>query len=67
MERCIDIHTQEDEGDRIYHHALGALFDGQASAIDIIKWKDIYHCMESATDVCEDLANLLQAIVTKHA
>jgi uncharacterized protein Yka (UPF0111/DUF47 family) len=67
LARCIDINTQEDEGDRIYQHALGALFDGQASAIDIIKWKDIYHCMENATDVCEDLANVLQAIVTKNA
>jgi hypothetical protein len=33
--------------------------------VDIIKWKDIYEDLETATDKCEDVANVLEAIVLK--
>ena len=65
--KCIAIHTQENEADRIMHVALGALFEGQPDPIDVIKWKDIYEEIESATDRCEDVANVLDSIVLKNA
>ena len=64
---CIDIHTQENEGDRIEQHALVSLFDNATSPIDIIKWKDIYGDLEAACDKCEDVANVLESIVLKNA
>lgn len=67
LKRCIEIHTQENEGDRIEQHALGALFENGQSAIDVIKWKDIYENLEAATDRCEDVANVLEGIVLKNA
>ena len=33
---------------------MADLFENGSSAVDIIKWKDIYHIIETATDACED-------------
>lgn len=64
---CIEVHSQENEGDRIEQHALASLFEHAPSPIDIIKWKDIYQDLESATDRCEDVANVIEGIVLKNA
>lgn len=64
---CVQIHTHENEGDRIEQHALAALFDNYHNPMDVIKWKDIYEELEAATDRCEDVANVLEGIVLKNA
>lgn len=64
---CVVIHTHENTGDRLVQDALAALFEGGQSPVDIIKWKDIYQDMETATDRCEDVANALEAVVLKNA
>ena len=66
-EKCIAIQTQENEADQIMHNAIAALFDARPDPIEIIKWKDIYEGIESATDRCEDVANVLDSIVLKNA
>lgn len=63
---CVDVHTQENEGDRIEQHALASLFENGQDPIFVIKWKDIYQDLEAATDRCEDVANVMEAIVLKH-
>ena len=66
-EKCIAIQTQENEADRIMQTALANLFANSRDPIEIIKWKDLYEEIESATDRCEDVANVLDQIVLKHA
>lgn len=65
MKSCIDIHTAENEGDRIEQHALAALFEGGMAPLDVIKWKDIIEELEAATDRCEDVANALEGVALK--
>ncbi len=67
LQACIDLHTQENEGDRIMQHSLAALFENETNAIELIKWKDIYQKLEGATDSCEDVADALHTIVIKNA
>jgi hypothetical protein len=43
------------------------LFLGDAPPIEVIKWKEIYETMESATDRCEDVADLLQEVSLKRS
>jgi len=62
---CIEIHTCENEGDRLEQHALAALFENQTDPIEVIKWKDIYDDLEGAIDRCEDAANVLEGLVLK--
>jgi len=64
---CVEVHTQENEGDRLTQHAMAHLFEGAKDPRDIIKWKDVYEILEKATDRCEDVADVLQTIVVKHA
>ncbi len=67
LQRCVAVHTQENEADKIEQHALAALFEKGHDPVDIIKWKDIYQDLEAATDRCEDVANVLEGIVLKNA
>jgi len=57
----------EEEGDAIYHDAMGKLFAEGGDAIDVIKWKDLYDKLEDALDQCEDVGNVLQSIALKNA
>ncbi|MCG3135128.1 MAG: hypothetical protein HMLKMBBP_02634 [Planctomycetes bacterium] len=66
-ERVVAIHTQENAADQVLSHALAALFSQETDAREILKWKDLYQEIESATDRCEDVANVLDAIVMKNA
>ena len=36
----------EEEGDAIYHEAVGALFAGTPDPLDVIKWKEMYDTLE---------------------
>jgi hypothetical protein len=67
LKACVEVHTRENEGDRIEQHALAALFENGHDPILVIKWKDIFQDLESATDRCEDVANVIESIVLKNA
>ena len=67
QEYCIEINRLENRVDRGFRDALGKLFDEVKDPILIIKWKEIYEHLEDASDRCEDVANVLEAIVLKYA
>jgi len=67
LDYCIELHSLENEGDVLLRSALAELFSNQTSVMDILKWRVIYDQLETATDRCEDVANVLEAIVLKHA
>ncbi|RPI38482.1 MAG: DUF47 domain-containing protein [Nitrospiraceae bacterium] len=67
QEYCIEINRLENRIDRDFRDAIAKLFDEVADPILIIKWKEIYEHLEDASDKCEDVANVLEAIVLKYA
>lgn len=67
QEYCIEINRLENRGDRIFREALVKLFDNIKDPILVIKWKEVYENLEDASDKCEDVANILESIVLKHA
>ena len=67
LERTVEINRLENEADRIHQRAVGQLFDEERDPIIIVKWKEIFDLLEDATDRCEDVANLLENVVVKHA
>lgn len=66
-DRAVEINRLENEADRVHQRALGCLFDEERDPIAIIKWKEILDFLEAATDRCEDVANVLEGVVVKHA
>jgi hypothetical protein len=67
-QRMRHIHKLENEADDVHLDALGGLFNGKGyDPVTIMKKKEIYDMLETATDRCEDVANILGDIVVKHA
>ena len=64
---AVEINRLENEGDRAHQIALRRLFEEERDAIQIIKWKEVLDFLEEATDRCEDVANVLEGVVVKHA
>ncbi len=62
-----DIRRIEHEGDKLSRSAIAGLFDDGTKTIDVLKWKDIYALLEETIDKCEDVAELIERIVVKHA
>ena len=68
LKQCVEINTLENEADDVQHAALAELFEVcHLNACEVIKWREIYEHLESATDRGEDIANVLEGIVLKHA
>ncbi len=67
LKRCVDINRLENEADTILRRAVARLFDEEQNAITIIKWKEIYEALESASDRCEDVANIIEGVVLENA
>ena len=67
LKACRDIKTFESDADALGRAAIAALFKSGADALSIMKWKEIYDLMETATDRCEDVANVIEGVVLEHA
>ncbi|MDD5397768.1 MAG: DUF47 family protein [Dehalococcoidia bacterium] len=67
LNSCVEINRLENVADKVYRTALKELFEDSNDITDIIKWREIYEHMESATDMCEDVANVLEGVALKHA
>jgi predicted phosphate transport protein (TIGR00153 family) len=66
-EPAVEINRLENEADRAHQAAVRRLFEEERDPIGIIKWKEILDFLEDATDRCEDVANVLEGVVVKHA
>jgi uncharacterized protein len=64
---CIEINRLENIIDRDFRDALAKLFEEEKDPVLIIKWKEIYEHLEDCADKCEDVANIIEGIVLKHA
>jgi uncharacterized protein Yka (UPF0111/DUF47 family) len=57
----------ESEGDQIYRNALRRLYSDEFKARVTLYWKDVVETMEAALDTIEDISDVVEAIVLKHA
>jgi len=60
------INDYENQADRIFEEAIAKLFEEETNAIQVIKLKEVYVGLETATDKCEDAANVLETLLIKH-
>lgn len=67
MDHCIEINRLENEGDKFLRKAVAKLFDEGKDPLEVIKWRELYDYLETATDKCEDVAVIIEGIVLKHA
>jgi predicted phosphate transport protein (TIGR00153 family) len=66
-EHAVEVNRLENSADNLLRDSLAALFEENGDPIEVIKWKEIYETMETVTDRCEDVANVIEGIILKMA
>ena len=64
---CDEIDRLESDADHVMHAALSRLFRDEPDVRNLIKLKTLYEFLESVTDRCEDVANIIEGIVLENA
>ena len=64
---CQEIDQLESEADRVMRAAISALFRDETDVRQVIKLKAVYEALESATDKCQDVANVIESVVLENA
>ena len=67
IKTCEEIDKLESDADRVMRAAMSKLFREQEDVRELIKLKAIYEQLESITDRCEDVANLIEGIVLENS
>jgi hypothetical protein len=67
LDGCVEINTLENAGDVVLRTIMANLFENEKDAIELVKWKDIFQLLEEGIDTCEDVSNIVEGIVLKHA
>jgi predicted phosphate transport protein (TIGR00153 family) len=63
----IEINSLENEGDRLFRRAVADMFGGDHKAMDVLRWKEVAETLEEALDGLENVANVVESVVLKHA
>ncbi|XUW90098.1 DUF47 family protein [Burkholderia sp. M6-3] len=67
LKACEEIDRLESEADRVLRSAMSKLFREEDNVKTLIKLKAIYELLETITDKCEDVANIIEGIVLENA
>jgi len=67
LHHCVEINRLENMADKVYRAALAELFNDSSDIPYILKWREIYEHLETATDRCEDVANVLEGVALKYS
>src|SRR5438270_10125702 len=67
MTHCVEVNRLENVADKIAREAIAKLFEEEKDPINLIKLKELYEVLETATDKAEDAANVLETVLLKSA
>jgi uncharacterized protein len=67
IKTCEEIDRLESDADRVMRSAMSKLFREQPDIRELIKLKAIYEQLESISDKCEDVANVIEGIVLENS
>ena len=66
LQHCIEINRLENQADRLLREAVVELFDRGGDPLKVMKWRELYALLETATDKCEDVAVVIEGIFLKN-
>jgi len=67
IKKCVEINSLENEADHVLRSAIARLFKEEPDTRNLIKYKEIYELLETVTDRCEDVANIVESIVLEYS
>ena len=67
-DKVISVNKIENEADLFFREVVGKMFRAEnINPLEVVKWKDIYQRFENTIDSCEDVVNIIEGVVMKHA
>lgn len=67
-DKVISVNKIENEADLFFREIVGKMFRAEnIEPLEVVKWKDIYQRFENTIDSCEDVVNIIEGVVMKHA
>jgi predicted phosphate transport protein (TIGR00153 family) len=66
-EHLDNIDRLESDGDAVYRRILARLYSGELEALEVLRWKGIVEALEGALNTIEDISDVVESIVLKHA
>ena len=67
IKSCVEVNRLENDADNVLRKAISKLFREEPDTRNLIKYKEIYELLESVTDRCEDVANIVEGIVLEYS
>ncbi len=67
LDHCIEVDRLENDADRALRKALARMFNNDVPPLEVIKWKELYETIESGTDLCEDVSDVIESVIVKNA
>lgn len=67
LKTCQEIDALESDADRVMRAAVSKLFREEPDVRQLIKLKAVYELLETATDKCQDVANIIEGVVLENA
>jgi predicted phosphate transport protein (TIGR00153 family) len=67
LKTCDEIDKLESDADRVMRNAMSKLFREEPDVRELIKLKAVYELLETITDRCEDVANLIEGIILENS
>ena len=67
IRHCVEVNRLENEADHVLRAAMAKLFKEEPDTRQLIKLKEIFELLETVTDRCEDVANIVEGIVLEYA
>jgi uncharacterized protein len=64
---CSEVDRLESDADHVMRAAMSKLFRDEPDVRNLIKLKAIYEILETVTDRCEDVANIIEGIIVENA
>jgi len=65
--KVIYVNNLEEEGDRVYERLMMLLYKNEKDAISLVKWTNIYNCLEETIDKCEEVGDCIEDVIMKNS
>ena len=66
-QKVIHVNKLEEHGDRIFEKLMSSLYKNEKDPISLIKWTNIYNCLEETIDRCEEIGDCIEDVVMKNS
>lgn len=65
--KTAQVNSWEEQGDKIYEKLMTSLYKHEKDPINLIKWTNMYNCIEATIDTCEEVGDCIEDVIMKNS